>query len=66
MKCTPPHAPCPPLVYSCVSMHDPKKASLTWGIHSEWECDRPDEKLWDTCRSRAVLLRSDRQRTSPH
>lgn len=39
--------------------------SLTWGTQSGWECDRRDGKLWDTCRSRAARLRSDRQHTSP-
>lgn len=50
--------------FICATWRD--NLSLTWGTHSEWECGRPGEKLWDTCRSRAAPLHSDRRRTSPH
>lgn len=55
-----------PTSFNCVAIALRDNLSLTWGTHSEWGCDRSDEKLWDTCHNRAAPLRSDRQRTSPH
>lgn len=54
-----------PSSFNCAATALRDNVSLTWGTHSEWECDRTDGKLWDTCRNRAAPLRSDRRRTSP-